>query len=131
MPNHVFNTLIQHLGLRLDHFTFRVTSTISSLIERLAVPINFVGLTRQNLFDTYNAFGQVHLLPAGRWPGFLQPFRQVILYIRTDGFDLLIVHKHTSNFLIANYKSNIIQMPNRHRSALVTPRLCLFLEADE
>ena len=62
----------------------------------LAVPADTLTLAFQRLLDTHNAFGQVQLFLAGRCPGLLQPFRQVILYIRTDGFELLIVHKHTS-----------------------------------
>ena len=94
----------------------------------LAVPADTLTLAFQRLLDTHNAFGQVQLLLAGRCPGLLQPFRQVILHIRTDGFELLIVHKHTSALLIVNDKVEIIQMPNRHLSPLITAQPAFSLE---
>ena len=113
IPRNFRDELLNGLAVAPDPLSV-VPNLYDELLNGLAVPADTLTLAFQRLLDTHNAFGQVQLLLAGRCPGLLQPFRQVILYIRTDGFELLIVHKHTSALLIVNDKVEIIQMPNRH-----------------
>ena len=119
--------LLNGLTVALHPLT-AVPNLYDKLPNGLDVPADTFTLAFQRLLDTHNAFGQLQLLLARKCPGLLQPFRQVILYIRTDGFELLIVHKHTSALLIVNDKVEIIQMPNRHLSHLITAQPAFPLE---